>query len=161
MKLTNSEDYLLTQTLNELRKKILTSISKLPGNQNCVDCNSSKDITWLSTNHGYLVYIECSGIHRELGVHVSRIHSLTLNNIGISLLLVARTMSNNAFNSLYEANLNANEKINAQLSMEDRCLFIKSKYVKKKFSNNLSTGDVQILKTNLEHAVLNKNQCVN
>ena len=154
---SNSEDYLLTQTLNELRKNIIASIRKLPGNQNCVDCNSSKDITWLSTNHGCLVCIECSGIHRELGVHVSRIHSLTLDNIGISLLLLARNMSNNAFNSVYEANLDANEKINAQSSMEDRCLFIKSKYVKKKFINNLSAGDVQILKTNLEHAILGKN----
>lgn len=153
----NNEDYLLTETLNELRKNIIKSIIKLPGNQQCVDCNSTKDVTWLSTNFGCICCIECSGIHRELGTHVSRIHSLTLDNIGISLLLLARNMSNNAFNSVYESNLNENEKINSKSSMEERSSFIKSKYVKRKFVKNLSSGDVEILKNNLEHAILNKN----
>lgn len=88
---------------------------------------------------------------------MSRIHSLTLDNIGLSLLLLAKNMSNNAFNSVYEANLEAGEKINAKSSMEERCLFIKSKYIKRKFVKNLSAGDTEILKTNLEHAILNKN----
>lgn len=34
------------------------------------------DATWLSTNFGVIVCIECSGVHREMGVHVSRIQSL-------------------------------------------------------------------------------------
>lgn len=46
------------------------------------------DPTWLSTNFGILMCIECSGIHRDLGVHISRIQSLTLDNIGTSQLLV-------------------------------------------------------------------------
>ena len=46
------------------------------------------DPTWLSTNLGVLTCIECSGIHREMGVHVSRVRSLTLDNLGTAELLV-------------------------------------------------------------------------
>lgn len=49
--------------------------------------------------------IECSGIHRDLGVHISRIQSLTLDNIGTSQLLLARYMTNQAFNEVMEAML--------------------------------------------------------
>ena len=49
--------------------------------------------------------IECSGIHREMGVHISRIQSLTLDNVGTSQLLLARHMTNNAFNDVMEASL--------------------------------------------------------
>ena len=49
------------------------------------------DPTWLSTNLGVLTCIECSGIHREMGVHVSRVRSLTLDNLGTAELLVRRT----------------------------------------------------------------------
>ena len=47
--------------------------------------------------------IECSGIHRDLGVHVSRIQSLTLDKIGTAQLLLARHMSNSFFNEVAES----------------------------------------------------------
>lgn len=55
------------------------------------------DPTWLSTNFGILMCIECSGIHRDLGVHISRIQSLTLDNIGTSQLLVIHKVENILF----------------------------------------------------------------
>lgn len=46
------------------------------------------DPAWISINLGILTCIECSGIHREMGVHYSRIQSLSLDKLGTSELLV-------------------------------------------------------------------------
>ena len=52
------------------------------------------DPTWLATNLGVLLCIECSGIHREMGVHISRIRSIELDKLGTVELLVSRRIVN-------------------------------------------------------------------
>lgn len=143
-------------SLHELRQSILKYISKLPGNDRCVDCGSTSDATWLSTNFGVIVCIECSGIHRELGVHISRIQSLTLDNIGTSQLLLARVMSNHAFNDIMEATLSPAQKPKSNASMDARYEYIKAKYVDRKFVLRSCNGVINDLKADLEHAIQSK-----
>jgi len=140
----------------ELRQNIINQILKLPGNDKCVDCNSVKDPTWLSTNFGVVVCIECSGIHRELGVHISRIQSLTLDNIGTSQLLLARVVSNNRFNEVLEASLEPGRKLSPASSMEERYKFIRAKYVDKKFAFNTCSSNIRNLKNDLEQAIVSR-----
>ncbi|XP_076261981.1 arfGAP domain of ASAP isoform X2 [Rhynchophorus ferrugineus] len=118
----------------ELQQAIIKYIQKIPGNDRCCDCNSQNDATWLSTNFGIIVCIECSGIHRDLGVHISRIQSLTLDNVGTSQLVLARFMTNHTFNDIMEAQLVPNDKLQPSSSMDERLNYIRAKYVEKRFA---------------------------
>ncbi|XP_030960097.1 ADP-ribosylation factor GTPase-activating protein AGD4-like isoform X5 [Quercus lobata] len=50
----------------------------IPGNDICAEC-STPEPDWASLNLGILLCIECSGVHRNLGVHISKVRSLTLD----------------------------------------------------------------------------------
>ncbi|NXA21108.1 ASAP1 protein, partial [Ibidorhyncha struthersii] len=117
----------------ELTRAIIKEVRGMPGNRECCDC-SAPDPTWLSINLGILICIECSGIHREMGVHLSRIQSLSLDKLTTSELLLARNISNSGFNNIMEANLPSfSLKPTVHSDMAFRKHFIISKYVEKKY----------------------------
>lgn len=64
------------------------------------------DPKWLSTNLGILTCIECSGIHREMGVHISRIQSMELDKLGTSELLVCLLVETFSFQTQYTCRSN-------------------------------------------------------
>ncbi|KFR06733.1 Arf-GAP with SH3 domain, ANK repeat and PH domain-containing protein 1 [Nipponia nippon] len=124
----------------ELTQAIIKEVRGMPGNRECCDC-SAPDPTWLSINLGILICIECSGIHREMGVHLSRIQSLSLDKLSTSELLLARNISNSGFNNIMEANLPSYSlKPTVHSDMAFRKNFIISKYVEKKYAKR-SPGD--------------------
>uniref|UniRef100_A0A3Q3X6S2 Un-named sa1614 n=1 Tax=Mola mola TaxID=94237 RepID=A0A3Q3X6S2_MOLML len=115
-------------SVEDLTQAITEDIRRMPGNGNCCDCGAP-DPGWLSTNLGILTCIECSGIHREMGVHVSRIQSLSLDSLGTSDLLLARNVGNAGFNEILEANLlSPSLKPSQHSHMAERKDFILSKY---------------------------------
>ncbi|XP_059579727.1 arf-GAP with SH3 domain, ANK repeat and PH domain-containing protein 1 isoform X2 [Alligator mississippiensis] len=121
-------------SLEDLTKAIIDDIQRLPGNEVCCDCGS-QDPTWLSTNLGILTCIECSGIHREMGVHISRIQSLELDKLGTSELLLAKNVGNNSFNDIMEGNLpSPSPKPTPSSDMTARKEYITAKYVDHRFS---------------------------
>ncbi|KAK4780050.1 hypothetical protein SAY87_016156 [Trapa incisa] len=59
-------------------EKPIDVLRKVCGNEKCADCGAPEP-DWASLNLGVLVCIECSGVHRNLGVHISKVRSLTLD----------------------------------------------------------------------------------
>ncbi|KAK7544751.1 uncharacterized protein J3D65DRAFT_610626 [Phyllosticta citribraziliensis] len=61
----------------ETRSKLL-EIQKTNGNNQCVDCNAASP-QWASPKFGIFMCLQCSGIHRGLGVHISFVRSITMD----------------------------------------------------------------------------------
>lgn len=58
---------------------------------------------WASLNLGILFCIECSGVHRNLGSHISKVRSLTLDEWPPGNLAVILSIGNSLANSVWEA----------------------------------------------------------
>ncbi|KAK3541132.1 hypothetical protein QTP86_015725 [Hemibagrus guttatus] len=131
--------------LEDLTKAIIEDVLRMPGNEVCCDCGAA-DPKWLSTNLGILTCIECSGIHREMGVHISRIQSIELDKLGTSELLLAKNVGNSNFNEIMEGNLpSLSPKPTPSSDMTIRKEFINAKYVDHKFTRKICSSAVMKL----------------
>uniref|UniRef100_A0A8D3B067 ArfGAP with SH3 domain, ankyrin repeat and PH domain 1 n=1 Tax=Scophthalmus maximus TaxID=52904 RepID=A0A8D3B067_SCOMX len=126
--------------LEDLTKAIIEDVLRMPGNEVCCDCGAVEP-KWLSTNLGILTCIECSGIHREMGVHISRIQSMELDKLGTSELLLAKNVGNSSFNEIMEGNLpTPSPKPTPSSDMTVRKEFINAKYVDHKYVRKTCTS---------------------
>ncbi|KAF9917932.1 Arf-GAP with coiled-coil, ANK repeat and PH domain-containing protein 2 [Lobosporangium transversale] len=116
-------------------KQLLLQVRKIPGNEVCADCKSLSPM-WASVNHGTVLCIECSGIHRSLGVHVSKVRSLNLDKWETETVGIMLKLGNEKTNNIFEAEiLNGIEEryvsVNSDRAEKER--FIIAKYIKKEF----------------------------
>ncbi|XP_038673148.1 arf-GAP with coiled-coil, ANK repeat and PH domain-containing protein 2-like isoform X3 [Scyliorhinus canicula] len=112
----------------------LQRVECIAGNTSCCDCGQS-DPRWASINLGITLCIECSGIHRSLGVHFSKVRSLTLDSWEPELLKLMCALGNSVINRIYEAQVDEMhlKKPNAGDSRLEKESWIKAKYVEKRF----------------------------
>ncbi|RLV87063.1 hypothetical protein JA9_001385 [Meyerozyma sp. JA9] len=67
------------KTHSERHKQILRQLSKETANKTCADCKTAAHPRWASWNLGCFVCIRCSGIHRSMGTHISKVKSVDLD----------------------------------------------------------------------------------
>ncbi|XP_045416293.1 arf-GAP with GTPase, ANK repeat and PH domain-containing protein 1 isoform X2 [Lemur catta] len=110
----------------------LQSIRNIRGNSHCVDCETQNP-NWASLNLGALMCIECSGIHRNLGTHLSRVRSLDLDDWPIELIKVMSSIGNELANSVWEEGSQGRTKPSLDSTREEKERWIRAKYEQKLF----------------------------
>ncbi|XP_069478656.1 stromal membrane-associated protein 2 isoform X2 [Ambystoma mexicanum] len=114
----------------ERYQALLSSLLQEEENRVCADCKA-KGPRWASWNIGVFVCIRCAGIHRNLGVHISRVKSVNLDQWTQEQIQCMQEMGNKKANRLYEAHLpDSFRRPQADPSVE---AFIREKYEKKKY----------------------------
>eukprot|EP00029_Vermamoeba_vermiformis_P007057 TRINITY_DN2939_c0_g1_i1.p1 TRINITY_DN2939_c0_g1~~TRINITY_DN2939_c0_g1_i1.p1 ORF type:complete len:672 (-),score=156.69 TRINITY_DN2939_c0_g1_i1:32-2047(-) len=124
--------------------KELLEIMEVPGNNICTDCDAA-DPEWAVINIGNFVCIDCSGVHRALGVQVSKVRSIYLDNWEPDAVAYMRTMGNKKVNEIWESKVPSyREKPKQNSTREKRMFWIVSKYVKKEFFDWNRAGEAKI-----------------
>lgn len=107
----------------------LKALVKLEGNKVCADCKRNKHPRWASWNLGVFVCIRCSGIHRGMGTHISRVKSVDLDAWTDEQLQSVLKWGNTRANKYWEAKLQAGH-VPSESKMEN---FIRTKYESKRW----------------------------
>ncbi|KAL7774944.1 hypothetical protein CFE70_005859 [Pyrenophora teres f. teres 0-1] len=104
-------------------------------NKICADCGTEIKVDWVSINLGIIICIECSGIHRSLGTHITKVRSLTLDVTSFTpdIIEILLKIGNRISNSIWEAKLDVANKPGPMSTREQRLHFITSKYADRAF----------------------------
>ncbi|MCJ1282488.1 hypothetical protein MMC26_001811 [Xylographa opegraphella] len=110
-------------------QQTIKSLLKLEGNKSCADCKRNKHPRWASWNLGIFVCIRCSGIHRGMGTHISRVKSVDLDAWTDEQLQSVLRWGNARANKYWEAKL-APGHVPSEAKIEN---FIRTKYESKRW----------------------------
>ncbi|ROV86813.1 hypothetical protein VSDG_10161 [Cytospora chrysosperma] len=107
----------------------LKSLVKLEPNKMCADCKRNKHPRWASWNLGVFICIRCSGIHRSMGVHISKVKSVDLDTWTDEQLQSVLNWGNARANKYWESKL-APGHVPSEAKIEN---FIRTKYELKRW----------------------------
>ncbi|XP_076906194.1 putative ADP-ribosylation factor GTPase-activating protein AGD11 [Bidens hawaiensis] len=132
----NCSDELDEETPPGGAKVRLANFLSESGNELCADCGSPNP-KWVSANLGAFVCIKCSGVHRSLGVHISKILSVNLDDwTEEDVDNVIKIGGNTEVNLKYEDSIPNNcRKPQPDSCIDERTDFIRRKYEMQQFLN--------------------------
>ncbi|KAL2259952.1 hypothetical protein VTK26DRAFT_6189 [Humicola hyalothermophila] len=110
-------------------QQTIKNLLKLEPNKVCADCKRNKHPRWASWNLGVFICIRCSGIHRGMGTHISRVKSVDLDAWTDEQLQSILNWGNARANKYWEAKL-ANGHVPSEAKIEN---FIRTKYELKRW----------------------------
>eukprot|EP00036_Acanthoecidae_sp_10tr_P025997 CAMPEP_0206333220 /NCGR_PEP_ID=MMETSP0106_2-20121207/25167_1 /ASSEMBLY_ACC=CAM_ASM_000206 /TAXON_ID=81532 /ORGANISM="Acanthoeca-like sp., Strain 10tr" /LENGTH=1143 /DNA_ID=CAMNT_0053766093 /DNA_START=46 /DNA_END=3478 /DNA_ORIENTATION=+ len=131
--------------------KALEMMRENASNMVCVDCGASKP-DWASINLGIVFCLECCGIHRGLGVHITKCRSAMMDEWNETLISVLVAIGNRTSNTFWEGSVPDGVKIMPTATKEDRAAYIRRKYVDREFvafRKDVSEYTVQSMKLGL------------
>ncbi|GAA5973854.1 hypothetical protein JCM11641_003194 [Rhodosporidiobolus odoratus] len=143
-----SNRYVQDRALTQKHLVILKELLKRPENKLCADCKRN-DPRWASVSLGLFMCIRCSGIHRSLGVHITRIKSVDLDTWTPEQISVVQRWGNKRANAYWEAHLKQGH-IPPDHKMES---FIRSKYETKRWAMEGPVPEPETLDSDAEEAV--------
>ena len=135
------EDYIIP----ELKEN---KIDKLINNNICSDC-SSQSPTWISVNWLSLICIDCSSVHRSLGVQISKIRSLRLDNLDPDYIELIEFMGEENIKNILEENTKSYEKPKPNSMFTEKEIFITNKYKNKKYIRQLNNKELDDIPTQI------------
>ncbi|XP_067272488.1 arf-GAP with coiled-coil, ANK repeat and PH domain-containing protein 2 isoform X1 [Pseudorasbora parva] len=123
----------------------LQKVMAISGNSTCCDCGQP-DPSWASINLGITLCIQCSGIHRSLGVHFSKVRSLTLDTWEPELLKLMCELGNGVINQIYEARREelGHRKPQPGDPRHEVEAYIKAKYVERRFVQRQTEDEIRL-----------------
>ncbi|OJJ64358.1 hypothetical protein ASPSYDRAFT_39076 [Aspergillus sydowii CBS 593.65] len=110
-------------------QQTIKTLLKLESNKTCADCKRNKHPRWASWNLGIFICIRCSGIHRGMGTHISRVKSVDLDAWTDEQLQSVVSWGNARANKYWEAKL-APGHVPSEAKIEN---FIRTKYDSKRW----------------------------
>ncbi|KAI8143277.1 hypothetical protein BJV82DRAFT_538963 [Fennellomyces sp. T-0311] len=116
------------KALNEKHATILKGLLRSPANKYCADCKR-KDPRWASWNLGIFVCIRCSGIHRSMGTHISKVKSVDLDTWVPDQVDNMVRWGNERANKYWEASLKDKRPSESNIDM-----WIRAKYEQKRWA---------------------------
>ncbi|KAK4515356.1 Zn finger-containing GTPase- Activating Protein for ARF [Mucor velutinosus] len=127
--------------LNDKHTKILTDLLQKPENKKCADCKK-KDPRWASWNLGVFICIRCSGTHRSLGTHISKVKSVDLDTWIPEQIDSMVKWGNQRANVYWESELNG--RLPTENNME---MWIRAKYEQRKWAAKGPVPDPTTIQT--------------
>jgi len=116
--------------LQDKLQMILSNLLRDEDNKYCVDCDA-KGPRWASWNLGIFLCIRCAGIHRNLGVHISKVKSVNLDTWTPEQVAAIKEMGNSRARAVFEANVP--EGFRRPQSDSALEAFIRTKYEQRKY----------------------------